>query len=89
MSKVVIYTGILCVFCNRAKKFFKEKNIQYKEINIFENPEKKDEMITLAEGRMTVPQIFIGNIHIGGWDDLYELDNKGDLIAILKNAGIK
>tara|TARA_B100000029_G_C17196148_1_gene822575 strand:+ start:105 stop:374 length:270 start_codon:yes stop_codon:yes gene_type:complete len=89
LSSVIVYTGILCGFCDRAKGLLKEKNITFKEINIFEEPEKKDEMINLSGGRMTVPQIFIGNKHIGGWDDLYKLNNEGHLENILKSEGIE
>ncbi len=89
MEKVTIYTGHMCGFCTRAKNFFNHKNIDFKEINIFDNPDKKKEMIVLSNGRQTVPQIFIGKTHVGGWDDLNELQNNGNLDAILLSKGIK
>ena len=87
MAKVTIYTGIMCGFCERAKDFLKEKGIDFTEINIFTNPDKKNEMIKLSGGRQTVPQIFIGRSHVGGWDDLYELYSKGNLDELLLNEG--
>ena len=89
MAKVKIYTGFMCGYCTRAKKLLNDKNIDFTEINIFEEPEKKEEMLVLSNGRKTVPQIFIGKTHVGGWDDLNELQNSGNLDTILLNEGIK
>ena len=79
MTKVVIYTSLMCGYCVRAKNLFIQKNIKFKEINIYENTDKKDEMIKLSGGMLTVPQIFIEDNHICGWDDLSELNNSGKL----------
>ena len=72
-----------------AKNFLTKNNIDYKEINIHENPEKKEEMLKLSGGRLTVPQIFIGETYVGGWSDLYQLNNNKGINKILQKEGIK
>ncbi len=89
MKEVIIYTGYLCGYCNMAKNFLTKNNIDYKEINIHENPEKKEEMLKLSGGRLTVPQIFIGDTYVGGWSDLYQLNNNEGINKILQKEGIK
>ena len=83
MRRMVIYTGHLCGYCSMAKKLLKEKNIDFEEINIHNQYDKKEEMIELSGGRMSVPQIFYGEQHIGGCDDLYNMENNGELDKIL------
>jgi len=83
MTKVKIYTTPYCPFCKRAKQLLKGKNIDFKEIDLSEEPEKFDEMIKKSNGAKTVPQIFADDTHIGDCDYIHELDNKGELDKIL------
>jgi glutaredoxin 3 len=84
MPKVIIYSANYCPYCNKAKTLLKSKNIAFDEINIENNNELKQEMIERSNGRKTIPQIFIDEKHVGGFDDLYELEVKGELDALLK-----
>ncbi|MAC40321.1 MAG: glutaredoxin 3 [Pelagibacterales bacterium] len=79
MSGVVIYTGHLCGYCSQAKKLLKSKNIDFEEINIHDQYDKKEEMIKLSGGRVSVPQIFSYGKHIGGCDDLFDMESAGEL----------
>ena len=79
VNKVVIYTSSLCGFCYKAKSLLKSKNILFNEINIDINFEKKREMINRSNGRTSVPQIFFDDQHIGGYDELYKLDQENGL----------
>jgi len=79
LKKVVIYTGDLCGFCFMAKNLLDSKNIAYQEINISVEKHKKKEMSKLSGGKTSVPQIFIGRIHIGGFDELHKLEREGKL----------
>tara|TARA_B100001559_G_C16135250_1_gene454925 strand:+ start:157 stop:423 length:267 start_codon:yes stop_codon:yes gene_type:complete len=83
MKKILIYTGYLCGYCNRAKNLLLEKNISFDEINIHDHPEKLDEMIKLSGGKRSIPQIFYGDIHIGGSDDLYNMNIEGKLDQLI------
>ena len=83
MARVEIYTKATCPYCIRAKSLLREKGIDLEEITIGFAGEKKQEMIQRAGGRMTVPQIFIDGQHIGGCDDLFELDRAGKLDELL------
>lgn len=83
MKKVTIYTTPYCPFCMRAKQLLKGKNIDFKEIDLSEEPEKFDEMSKKSNGAKTVPQIFVDDAHIGDCDYIHELDNKGKLNKIL------
>ncbi|MBF0428454.1 MAG: glutaredoxin 3 [Magnetococcales bacterium] len=83
MSEVIIYSTTVCPFCVRAKMLLNKKNVAFTEINLDKNPERRDEMVKLAGGRRTVPQIFIDGSHIGGCDDLYALDQAGKLDGLL------
>jgi len=83
MKKVKIYTTPYCPFCIRAKQLLKNKNIDFKEIDLSEEPEKFDEMSKKSNGARTVPQIFVEDTHIGDCDYIHELDNKGELDKIL------
>ena len=79
VKKVVIYTSSLCGYCYKAKSLLKRKNILFDEVNVDINYEKKKEMINRSNGRMSVPQIFFGDQHIGGYDELYKLDKENGL----------
>ena len=83
MKKITIYTTPYCPFCMRAKQLLKGKNIDFKEIDLSEEPEKFDEMSKKSNGAKTVPQIFADDAHIGDCDYIHELDNKGKLDKIL------
>lgn len=78
-----MYTKKVCPFCVRAKGLLNSKGVDVKEISIEGDVAKRDEMIKLSGGAMTVPQIFINNIHVGGCDDLYALEQKGELDKLL------
>jgi glutaredoxin 3 len=82
-AEVIIYTTAWCPYCRRAKALFKRKNIRYQEIDIGRDPSRRQEMVALAGGRTTVPQIFIGGRGIGGCDDLYALESSDTLDALL------
>ncbi len=81
-SKVVIYSGHRCAYCNAAKRLLDSKNVDYTEINVDEDPARRDEMISRTQ-RQTVPQIFINEQHVGGFDDLSELNQSGGLDELL------
>ena len=83
MPKIEIYTKTTCPFCHAAKKLLDEKGISFSEVCITTEPHLRDRMIERANGGRTVPQIFINDTHIGGCDDLYALDAKGDLDPLL------
>ena len=83
MKKVVIYTGDLCVHCNWAIDLLKRKNIQFTEYNIAKDEAKREEMFKKSNGAKTIPQIFIGEHHVGGNDELQALESEGKLNALL------
>ena len=83
MSKVEIYTWQYCPFCIRAKSLLKKKNISFTEHQIDGDDNAREIMTKRANGRSTLPQIFINNEGIGGCDDLYELENENKLEALL------
>lgn len=83
MKPVVIYTSPLCGFCHAAKRLLNQKGVAYEEIDVLMSPKRKPEMIQRAGGRRTVPQIFIGDTHVGGCDELYELEQAGKLDPLL------
>jgi len=83
MQPVEIYTKSTCGFCAMAKRLLQDKGVAYSEIEILSNPQRRPEMIERAAGRTTVPQIFIGETHVGGYDDLAALERAGKLDALL------
>lgn len=83
MKPVEIYTTQLCGFCHAAKRLLSQKGVTFKEIDVGRDPQRRIEMMQRANGGRTVPQIFIDDIHIGGCDDLYELERAGKLDALL------
>jgi len=83
MITVELYTSPLCGFCHSAKRLLSQKGVSFSEINILAQPDRKGEMIKRANGGRTVPQIFIGDIHVGGCDDLFALDRAGKLDKLL------
>jgi len=84
MQKVVIYTGPICNYCSAAKHLLSKKKIRYEEIDVGNDPEKRDEMLKKSNGMRTVPQIFIGEKHIGGYVELKALENKGELDSLIE-----
>ena len=82
MKKIIIYSTRICPYCVRAKNFFSKKNIEYTEIMIDRDPEQMRIMMEKS-GRQSVPQIFIGDYHVGGFDDLIEYDMDGKLEGLL------
>ena len=83
MPDITIYTTATCPYCIRAKKLLERKGASYNELNIDTSPTLRPEM-EARSGRATVPQIFIGDRHVGGFDDLAELDMDGDLDDLLR-----
>jgi glutaredoxin 3 len=77
--QVLIYSSSLCGYCYQAKTLLKKKNISFQEIDVDEDFNKRKEMIAKSNGRTSVPQIFFGDTHIGGCDDLINLDRIGKL----------
>ena len=75
---------MLCPFCWRAKRLLDLKGVTYEEIDIMEDPARRSEMVKLSGGQNTVPQIFIGDTHIGGSDELVALDRDGELTRMLE-----
>ena len=86
MQAVKMYTTAVCPYCVRAKQLLKSKGVeQIEEIRIDTDPAAREHMMA-STGRRTVPQIFIGDTHVGGCDDLYALDGKGGLMPLLNGA---
>lgn len=83
MTDVTIYTTVLCGYCHAAKRLLKEKGVAYNEIDVTYDPTGRAAMMQRAQGRRSVPQIFIGGTHVGGCDDLYELERAGKLDGLL------
>lgn len=83
MAEVVLYTKPGCPYCIAAMGLLKKKGVAFTEIVASNDPEKKQEMIQRSGGRMTFPQIFINDQHVGGSDDLHALDRKGELDSLL------
>lgn len=82
MVDVTIYTRALCGYCSAAKRLLDKKGVAYEERDATSAPELRQEMIERA-GRFTFPQIFVGSIHVGGCDDLHDLDAQGRLDGLL------
>jgi glutaredoxin 3 len=83
MSEVMIYTRALCGYCAAAKRLLDSKGVAYVERDATFSPELRQEMIARANGRSTFPQIFIGDTHVGGCDDLHALERDGRLDRLL------
>ena len=83
MQPIEIYTSPLCGFCHAAKRLLNGKGAAFTEIDVMRQPDKRQEMMSRAHGRHTVPQIFIGGTHVGGCDELYALERAGKLDGLL------
>lgn len=86
MPKIEVYSSPFCPYCFMAKKLLKEKGAAFEEIDVMMHPRRKKEMMQRANGRHTVPQIFIGDTHVGGCDDLMALNSAGKLDEMLSPA---
>ncbi|MBV8791024.1 MAG: glutaredoxin 3 [Pseudolabrys sp.] len=84
---VDIYTTRFCPYCVAAKALLKRKGVAYNEIDVGGDAEERERMVERAHGRMTVPQIFVGKVHVGGNDDLQALERAGRLDPLLKGEG--
>jgi glutaredoxin 3 len=83
MAEVIIYTRQACGYCTAAKRLLERKGVSFVEFDATGKPELRQEMIERSKGRMTFPQIFIGDHHVGGCDDLHDLDGQGRLDLLL------
>ena len=83
MPKITIFTTFMCPYCHAAKQLLSRKGAAFEEIDVSYNPGLRDEMTRQAGGRTSVPQIWIGETHVGGCDDLHELDAQGKLDPML------
>ena len=84
MKNVTVYMGPRCNFCDAAKRLLKRNNIPYNEINIALDEVKREEMLKKSNGKRTIPQIFIEDFHVGGYEELRALENKGELDNLIK-----
>lgn len=83
MSQVTLYTTMMCPYCSRAKTLLSKKNVTFDEIDVGMDPDLRTAMRKRAGGAHTVPQIFVGDIHVGGCDELYALERAGKLDQLL------
>ena len=85
-SDVIVYSTGWCPYCVRAKALLERKGVPFREIRVDEDPAERETMLARSRGQRTVPQIFIGDRHVGGFDDLYALDKAGELDQLLGRA---
>ncbi|MDT8375169.1 MAG: glutaredoxin 3 [Mariprofundaceae bacterium] len=86
MATIELYSGAHCPYCVRAKSLLKQRGMDFVEYDVRAEPEKREEMLQRSNGARTIPQIFINGRHVGGCDDLYALDKKGELEKWVANA---
>ena len=86
MPPIIVYSSPFCPYCFMAKRLLKDKGAAFEEIDVMMHPKRKAEMVQRAGGRTSVPQIFIGDTHIGGCDELMALDGAGKLDSMLGAA---
>ena len=86
MAKITIYTTRFCSYCHAAKALLQKKGLAYDEIDVSYDPAERQRMTARANGKRKVPQIFIGETHVGGSDELYALDRQGRLDPLLAGA---
>lgn len=84
MATVIIYGTLTCPYCSNAKDLLKSKGVAYQEVLVDQDLAKREEMLAKSNGSRTVPQIFIDGKHVGGYSDLKQLDNSGQLDQMLK-----
>ena len=83
MKPVKVYTTPICPYCVRAKNLLVKKGVAYQEIDVLSDDQARQEMLSKSNGMRTVPQIFVGDTHVGGFDELYDLDRAGRLDPLL------
>ena len=83
---VTMYATGWCPYCDRARGLLQRKGVPFSEVKVDEDPTQRDAMLARSGGRRTVPQIFIGDRHVGGFDDLYDLDRRGGFDPLLAAA---
>ena len=83
MPPITVYTKAWCPYCSAAKDLLTKKNAAFDEVDIGRQSDRRGEMLARSGGRSTVPQIFIGDRHVGGCDDLYALEGRGELDRLL------
>lgn len=83
LKNVEIYTSPFCGFCHAAKRLLTSKGISFSEVDVARQPQRRQEMLARANGKHTVPQIFVGETHVGGYDELYALERSGKLDPLL------
>ena len=84
MPPITIYTTPICPYCVRAKALLKKKGAAFEEIDVFMDADAREEMESRAQGARTVPQIFVGDRYVGGCDELYALESRGELDPLLR-----
>ena len=84
MKNVTVYMGPRCAFCDAAKSLLIRNNISFNEINVALEEGKRDEMLNKSNGRKTIPQIFFNELHVGGYEELRDLEKKGELLNLIK-----
>ena len=84
MKNITMYSGPMCAFCDAAKRLLNRNNLEYKVIDVSTGPDVRDEMIKKANGKRTIPQIFFNDEHIGGYQELRDLEKNGTLESSLQ-----
>ena len=84
MKTITMYTGPMCNFCDAAKRLFSRNSLKYEEIDISSKDGLRDEMIKKANGKKTIPQIFFGDLHVGGYDEVRALEKENKLKDLIK-----
>ena len=84
MKNIIVYSGPMCGFCDSAKRLLTRNNLSYTEIDVSLKEGLREEMIKKANGKRTIPQIFFDDYHVGGYQELRELEKAGNLISSLK-----
>jgi glutaredoxin 3 len=83
MKPVKIYTASYCGFCSRAKQFLQSKGVPYEEIDVTSDDQMRQKLVQMSNGQRTVPQIFVGETHVGGYSDMIKLDSEGRFQPLL------
>ena len=86
MTAVTIYTTETCVFCLRAKDYLRSKGVSYQEVDVTDDDRARADLVKRSNGQRSVPQIFVGDVHVGGYTDLVRLDAEGEFRPLLSRA---
>ena len=84
MKKITVYTGPICNYCDATKRLLKRNSLEFTEIDVSSGSEVLEEMISKSNGQRTIPQIFFDNLHIGGYNEIRELEKQKKLLEFLK-----